>query len=42
MLLGSDCLIFGAGRAVHAAEAVGLDATAWALVFRGNVRRLFG
>ena len=42
VLLGSDCPIFDAGRAVQATEAAGLDATARALVLGGNARRLFG
>jgi predicted TIM-barrel fold metal-dependent hydrolase len=42
VLLGSDCPIFDAGRAVQLAEAAGLDATARALVLGGNARRLFG
>ena len=42
VLLGSDCPIFDAGRAVQAVEAAGLDADEKALVLDGNARRLFG
>ena len=42
VLLGSDCPIFDAGRAVQAVEAAGLDVGAKALVLGGNARRLFG
>jgi predicted TIM-barrel fold metal-dependent hydrolase len=42
VLLGSDCPIFDAGRAVQAVEAAGLDSSAKALVLGGNAQRLFG
>ncbi|HYF08171.1 MAG TPA: amidohydrolase family protein, partial [Acetobacteraceae bacterium] len=42
VLLGTDCPIFDARRAVRAVEAAGLDATSRALVMSGNARRLLG
>jgi predicted TIM-barrel fold metal-dependent hydrolase len=42
ILLGSDCPIFDAGRAVQAVEAAELDMSAKALVLSGNAGRLFG
>jgi hypothetical protein len=42
VLLGSDCPIFDAGRAVAALEAAPRDASAKAVPRDGNARRLFG